>query len=204
MAYVLGYFAADGNMLKNKRGAHFIEFKSTDKELIERVRNLLGSDHKLSVLVPRPKSKHKLLYRLQIGSKEIYNDLIRLGFTPAKSNIMSFPSIKSDLFADFVRGYFDGDGHVGLSHYNRKNRGEQLFTTIISGFTSGSEKFLKVLHEVLKKYAGIRGGSLYHTAGYHLTFSVKDSEKLLDFLYKNAGNLYLARKREIFNIYYQK
>ena len=25
MAYVLGFFTADGNMIKNKRGAHFIE-----------------------------------------------------------------------------------------------------------------------------------------------------------------------------------
>jgi hypothetical protein len=30
MAYVLGFFTADGNMLKNKRGAHFIEFNTTD------------------------------------------------------------------------------------------------------------------------------------------------------------------------------
>ena len=34
MAYILGYFAADGTMIKNKRGAHYIEFQSTDKELI--------------------------------------------------------------------------------------------------------------------------------------------------------------------------
>ena len=33
MAYVLGYFAADGCMIKNKRGAHYIEFTSIDKRL---------------------------------------------------------------------------------------------------------------------------------------------------------------------------
>ena len=53
MAYVLGYFAADGAMIKNKRGAHFIEFHSTDKELIVSVRRVLHSDHKIGVRKPK-------------------------------------------------------------------------------------------------------------------------------------------------------
>lgn len=44
MAYVLGFFAADDNMLKNKRGAHFIEFQSVDKEIIEKIRNVLKTN----------------------------------------------------------------------------------------------------------------------------------------------------------------
>lgn len=31
MAYVLGFFAADGNMIRTKRGGHFISFHITDK-----------------------------------------------------------------------------------------------------------------------------------------------------------------------------
>jgi hypothetical protein len=30
MAYILGFFAADGTMIKNRRGAHFIELEITD------------------------------------------------------------------------------------------------------------------------------------------------------------------------------
>ena len=37
MAYVLGFFAADGTMIANNRGAHFIEFHSTDKQLLKQV-----------------------------------------------------------------------------------------------------------------------------------------------------------------------
>ena len=48
MAYILGYFAADGNMIKNKRGGYFIEFTSTDIELIRQTRHLLESNHKVS------------------------------------------------------------------------------------------------------------------------------------------------------------
>ncbi len=48
MAYVLGYFAADGSMLKNKRGAHFIEFTSTDLLLVEIVKSSTGSGHAIT------------------------------------------------------------------------------------------------------------------------------------------------------------
>lgn len=66
MAYVLGFFTADGSMIKNKRGAHFIEFEITDKDLLFRIRDLLGSNHKITT---RDRNK-SLSYRLQIGSKK--------------------------------------------------------------------------------------------------------------------------------------
>ncbi|TSC56528.1 MAG: hypothetical protein Greene071421_167 [Parcubacteria group bacterium Greene0714_21] len=36
MAYVLGFITADGALIKNKRGAKFIEIQSIDKELFIR------------------------------------------------------------------------------------------------------------------------------------------------------------------------
>ena len=48
MAYVLGFFAADGNMIINKRGAHFIEFQINDLELLKNIRRALNSDHKIT------------------------------------------------------------------------------------------------------------------------------------------------------------
>jgi len=64
MAYILGFFAADGNMLKNKRGAHFIEFNTVDKELLEKIKKTLRSDHKISAR--RRSEKWATCYRLQI------------------------------------------------------------------------------------------------------------------------------------------
>ena len=49
MAYVLGFFAADGCMIKNKRGAHFIEFHITDKNLLFAIRAAMRSNHKIAV-----------------------------------------------------------------------------------------------------------------------------------------------------------
>ncbi len=66
MAYVLGFFAADGTMIKNKRGAHFIEFDITDKEILLKIRKTLGSNHKISVRDRRyaRNNRLKLGYRL--------------------------------------------------------------------------------------------------------------------------------------------
>ncbi|PIP28260.1 MAG: hypothetical protein COX29_02045 [Candidatus Moranbacteria bacterium CG23_combo_of_CG06-09_8_20_14_all_35_22] len=48
MAYVLGFFAADGCMIKNNRGAYFIEFQITDKDILLKIKKLLGSNHKIT------------------------------------------------------------------------------------------------------------------------------------------------------------
>ena len=49
MAYVLGFFAADGNMIKNRRGAHFIAFYSNDKKLLIKIKVLLKASQKISL-----------------------------------------------------------------------------------------------------------------------------------------------------------
>ena len=200
MAYVLGYFAADGCMSKTKRGTHFIEFVSTDIELISKTRSLLQSNHKIS-LRKQKSPKWKIGYRLQIGSKEMYDDLIRLGFTPAKSMNLTFPAIPLEFVHHFIRGYFDGDGHVSIAHYFRKNRNKNS-VTIITGFTSGSKQFLDSLHKSLKRFAEISGGSLCYSSGYRLTFSVNDSKKIHDYLYSEANDLFLTRKKRVFEHYF--
>jgi hypothetical protein len=91
MAYALGLFAADGLMLRNSRGAHFIEFHITDKDILFQIRTALGSSHCVSEHKGRP--DHKTLYRLQIGSKMIFSDLKRLGFSQAKSTHLAFPDV---------------------------------------------------------------------------------------------------------------
>ncbi|MBU2109439.1 hypothetical protein KKB71_00555 [Patescibacteria group bacterium] len=197
MAYVLGFFTADGNMIKNKRSAHFIEFHITDKKLLEKIKKSLGSNHKISTRT-RDK-KWKLGYRLQIGSKEIFNDLLKLGLTQNKSKTILFPKIPQKYLSDFIRGYFDGDGHVSICTYQKNDR-KSLSTIIISGFTSGSKKFLEVLKKVLYNNAGLKGGTLcYSGRGWRLNYSILDSKKLYYYLYpKKLNNFFLNRKKKIF------
>jgi intein-encoded DNA endonuclease-like protein len=201
MAYVLGFFTADGNMIRNKRGAHFIEFQITDKDLLYKIRDLLKSNHKITER--RRSDKWKNSYRLQIGSKEMFNSLINLGLTPNKSKTIDFPEIPKEYFSDFVRGYFDGDGCVTICNYIRKERNNKKCRKLLSGFVSGSENFLKSLHEKLKFFSGIKGGSFYKNKGYRLFFCDEDSLKLYNFMYnKIKSGLFLERKKNKFENYF--
>ncbi len=195
MAYVLGFFAADGCMMENKRGACFIEFQITDKRLLEDIKTTLESDNKIS---SRKRAENfKRIYRLQIGSKQIYNDLLSIGFTPHKSGTLKFPAVPEEYLGSFVRGYFDGDGNVSFGKYVRSEGGVKRYV-FTSRFTSGSRLFLEELFSRLKEF--VNGGYIYKKErGYELVFAGRDSLALFDFMYNNVQcRLWLERKKRIF------
>lgn len=201
MAYILGFFAADGNMLKNRRGAYFVEFTNIDRDLLQKIKKLICPEHKISV---RKRGENcKTSYRIQIGSKKVYRDLVMLGFGKRKSKRLKLPQMPLEYFNHFVRGYFDGDGSVVVTKYKRADRKDKNYITILAGFTSGCGKFLKELHELFKRHSIINGGTFCYSQGYRLYFSVNDSLRLYNFMYKNCGDLFLIRKKKIFEKYFK-
>lgn len=204
MAYVLGFFVADGYMIKNKRGACFVDFTSTDRIILEKIRKVLGSNLKISVRKRR--EDWKPIYRIQIGSKKIHSDLSDLGITQNKSKTVVMPKVPNNLFSHFVRGYFDGDGHVYVGCYPRKDsKNRTQKTVIITGFTSASRKFLEALHQKLLTHKHVVGGTLYSSSrSFRLCFSAKDSKRLYNLMYgKLKDNLYLSRKKVVFEKYFK-
>ena len=204
MAYVLGFFTADGSMIKNKRGAHFIEFQITDKSLLEKIRELFGSAHKISVRKNGP-AEWKTIYRLQIGSKKMFGDLLTIGLAPRKTQRIKLPNVPKEYFSHFVRGYFDGDGNVTVCTYKRKTRNNKPVTILQSGFISGCKKFLEELKKRLLNLQVVKGGTLYYSSnGWRLFFSINDSKKLYRYMYngdENNNRLFLNRKKIIFEKY---
>lgn len=201
MAYVLGFFVADGSMIKNKRGAHFIEITITDRDLLKEIQKNLGSNHKISTR-KNINFNQKRVYRLQIGSKEIFNDLLKIGLSSKKSKRITLPNIPKNYFAHFVRGYFDGDGNVTVCTYKRNNTNKSS-TTLQSGFISGCRNFLQSLKDKLSELRIVRGGTLYYSNnGWRLFFSVNDSKNLYRYIYHELDNkLFLDRKKKIFEKY---
>ena len=59
MAYVLGFFAADGYMTLNKRGAHFWNIQITDKNILEGIKKAIKSKHKIRVRSRRKRNERK-------------------------------------------------------------------------------------------------------------------------------------------------
>ncbi len=202
MAYVLGFFAADGFITHNKRGANFWCIQITDKKLLEEIKRVIQAEHKISKRTRR--ENEKTIYRLQIGSIEMCDDLRRLGFSERKTKSLAVPHVPKKYFSHFVRGYFDGDGNVWVGHTHKDRNKPSL--TIRTMFTSCSVRFLISLHDRLMLF-GIRGGCIYNSKDNYsrLQFGSGDSLKLYDFMYNQGAffedSLFLERKKIVFEKY---
>ena len=200
MSYIVGFFAADGWLTLNKRGANFWCIQITDKKLLEGIKKTIKAEHKIGNRKRR--ENEKIIYRLQIGSKEMCDDLRKIGFTDNKTKNLVVPNIPKKYISDFTRGYFDGDGNVWIGYVHKKSKNPNL--TIRTMFTSCSLNFLERLHKKLQ-ISGIKGGYIYTSKDNYsrLQFSVTDSLKLYDFMYngQNTSTLFLKRKKDVFEKY---
>lgn len=195
MAYILGFLFADGNIVKTKRNTHFVGWYSGDHDLLFAMTHAMGSTHKIS----ERKSPTGCYYVLQIGSKELFEDLVKLGLTPNKSKRMQLPHIPEKYANDFIRGYFDGDGHVWSGYVNRKRKSPGLVLSV--GFTCASKDFLKNL-KILLSEKGLKGGYIYDIKNKkcsRLQYSILDALKLYKIMYNEPHNLFLPRKRSVFD-----
>lgn len=194
MAYVLGYFAADGCMYTNPGGSKFINFVSTDYEILEKVKKILDSRHRIG---PKKQSNPRCrpTFWLQIGSKEIYDDIGKLGLFPRKEHRLKTPNVPSMYFRDFLRGYFDGDGCVSYGYYKRKNRRSKVFTLTIR-FASSSREFLSDVKNRLVRSMDFKRGFITKSCGcFYLAYSKKDSIELFKYMYNKINDgFYLKRK----------
>lgn len=122
---------------------------------------------------------------------------------------MQFPNIPTGFLADFLRGYFDGDGSVHFTRYTRtKDHLQQI--DLRSNFTSGSRLFLTKLQNLLTQLLGLTPKKVYSyknkeypvNYNWRLGYGTKDTIKLLKFMYYPGCKLYLARK-EIYSHYHR-
>lgn len=197
MAYVLGFFCADGSMDLTKRGTYYFSIQICDQVLLESIRDVLESNHAISIRPGRGPERDK--YRLQIGSKEMCSDLMNLGIQTQKTQNLTLPKVPEKYLGSFVRGYFDGDGNVwtGTIHKERKTSMKSIHTV----FTSASGEFLKALQSRLGS-RGITGQVACRKTFYRLSYSILSSLKLYELMYTNLGtDLCLDRKKDIFESY---
>lgn len=211
MAYVLGFIFADGaieDVQKSSRTCYIsIITSSKDLNILEKIRTVMNSSHKFYKRQARIQtyadgkqylSKNCFIFR--IGSKLMYNDLLKLGVTPRKSLTILFPNIPLGYQSFFLRGYFDGDGCIHLI----KGKYPRLI------FTSGSFKFLEGIAKILSSKLRIPEKRIYSQIGnsgrscYRLHYNTQVSRKILEFMYKDLEKApYLERKFVIYQKYLQ-
>jgi hypothetical protein len=222
MAYVLGVLATDGCVSKNR-----FSLTSTDLELVEKVRNLLVSDHPIGVVHPKGWAR-KTQYILNVSSTELAKRLTDLGIGPAKSLTLRFPGMPQDCVRHFLRGCWDGDGSFYFESRPRGNTEtrNQILMNFRASLVSGSKRFvegiIEKIHDAgikpqrpLKPLAvGIRRGvqrfkyfrtiRMYETRrGRSVSYSLRlvgaNAISLARLLYDGVPeSMYLKRKYEIF------
>ncbi|WP_110520543.1 hypothetical protein [Herpetosiphon llansteffanensis] len=183
MAYVLGYWWADGMMrIKTNTGAHEIRMASNDLDHLEQLANSIGTKYHL-----RKVSQNSETFTVEFCSKEMYIDLLALGGTPRKSRTIGMPDVPDEYLSDFVRGVIDGDGTVGWN-------GDRPIVHLYSGSTL----FLGGFTQRIESLTGIPAPNLIaNRNNYYIKWSTIRARCLAMWLYRNNNGLMLARKAAI-------
>ena len=195
MAYFLGFFCADGH-LDTSRNTIYIQLHRKDDYILKNFHNFFDYN---GPLYYRPNSNS---VQFNIYSKEITQDLMDFGLTRHKSQELKWIEQTPDQYVShFVRGYFDGDGHVGLAQAHNPNN-KKLIIKLVS--TLPFIERLKI--EFQKNYGSECGSIVDNNTYYELVYTGSNHTKsFLDWIYKDSTEeTRLKRKYDIYNEFINK
>lgn len=187
-AYVLGFIFADGcNITSYRRLTIQLASKDTDQLIL--IKDALQYTGGIQYRTTKLGEKYFQASTLNVKSGKISNDLLVKGCGANKSLTLEWPNDKivpENLKWHFIRGYFDGDGHISRGNTS------QCYLCVSNHFGIGLLNFLKE--------NGING-RIVETKSKILRLLITkkiDSSKFLLRLYENSDNIRLSRKYDIF------
>lgn len=187
-AYAVGLLATDGNLSKD--GRH-INLTSKDEEQVQNLAKILNLTNKVTM----KKSSYtgiKKYYFLQFGNVKLFRFLLSIGLMPNKTKILGPLKIPDEYFADYLRGFLDGDGFTNSYWDTRWKHSYCLYT----GFTSASRSHLDWMQRKVEEIFGVSGKIKFSgKSTYHLTYAKQSSLILLEKMYYNARVVCLKRKK---------
>lgn len=197
-AYWLGFIYADGYIssdpLNGKSHYQFgITLSAKDKEHLEKFAKFIGYSEGVKEKISTRTgvdTTYKSV-KILISSKHLWETLNSYGCTPKKSLTLQFPSEnifkEKSLIRHFIRGYFDGDGTLGI--YENK-----CLLSVL-----GTEHFLSeiVKFNIYVKSIKNAGTSNHPNNAYKLSYNTREAFGVAYNLYTNS-NIYLNRKYDIF------
>jgi len=174
MAYVLGYWFADGCIFYDRaNNSYYFDLSSKDLAHLVKIRSLFSSNHKLNPQVDN-------MFRLRFASKGIFDDIVRLGGHPSKSFTALFPVMSSFFKQFFIRGYLDGDGHISV----KTNGYPELGFTGTENMLLGISKALPGPYNRLYKEKNI----------FRLRYYGDNAVIAMDLIYKENPAIFMERK----------
>ena len=190
LAYAIGLLASDGCM---SYPSNLVDLTSRDVEQLENYKKCLGISVMIGTKPGGNAYKGKKYSRVQFKNVMFYNFLTSVGLTPRKSKTIGALKIPTELFWDFLRGSFDGDG-TSYSYWDKRWKSSFMFYT---EFISASKVHIDWIREEIYNRIGVKG----HITGgvkssvYQLKFAKNDSLKVLNKMYHSPDVICLSRKR---------
>lgn len=188
LAYAVGLIATDGCLVGNGRT---VAFTTKDRELAETFLRCLHAEFRIS-LKGNGHSRTKRYCFVQVGDVLFYRWLQSTGITPRKSLTISSVSVPDNLFADFMRGCFDGDGSV-WTYRDKRWRSSHL---LVTSFASASLDFLTWMQGRAKDLLGANGDIQPSGKYFQLKYYKAETHKLMKKLYYAPTVPHLRRKRQ--------
>lgn len=193
-AYWLGFLMADGNIGNNE---HKLEMNlaAKDWEHMKKFQDFLHYTNP-EVRIREQYGRGTEQCRFSIRNLHIWSALNNKGCTPKKSLTLVFPDLSifktQNLVRHFIRGYWDGDGSLGI--YPVNGNPDRLIEEVS---VVGTESFLTSVacilgHPNIKPYS--KGE---YNKAFKLSFSSLTARKIMRYLYEGA-TIYLDRKYEIY------
>lgn len=206
-AYLLGFYAADGN-INEKRKTLRIHLQKQDSELVYLYKDIIAPDartftveeHKTTGRNGKEITAHES-FGVDIVSSELCNDLVNLGFGYRKSyEKLTMKKIPEDLKVHFIRGYFDGDGTI-IVWLSREEGKSDRVRGKFEICAKNNDLLLEIIEFFSKHNIKINLNYLKRDDMYRISISSRSEViKIFHLLYDNS-NFYLSRKFSKFNHY---
>ncbi len=187
-AYLLGYITADAHV--TGKVIHF-ECTYQDRELLEYAARQLCWSTTIHKRVRRTEPWRNPTATCDIGCVEMVDDLAKYNVVPLKQcQNFPLPELPRELYRDFIRGIFDGDGTCWLI----KGR-PQISICLDEVQAQQMEAILKDAGVITKLSNNIIDMNKYGENIYHLRITrKKDVQSFHDYIYYNNEVFRLKRK----------
>ena len=210
-AYLLGFIMSDGSV-NEERHTLSININKQDAEIFELFK-VISPDayikeqksYESKALVRGNSVKNDGSIRLQIASVILLEDLKKYGIVERKTyNQLFLPKISENLIRHFIRGYFDGDGHITYSvkEPNANNREINYRVTCNFGISAKTNNLLLEIQKwFAEKDINVNLNYIKRDDMYRLSVGARQTIKnIFNLLYNDSFN-YLSRKFNKFNYY---
>jgi len=202
MAYVLGYFTADGCLIGYRHKNSYaigrsVRISSKDKQILYDIARVI----EWSGPVREGRSNRKFgkyicktEYELVIGSKIMFSDLLALNLTERKSFTTTPPdNIPFDMLSHYCRGVIDGDGTIA----SRKEHSKKLAYLTVRMYSPNKDYAIWFNNSVADAVGVPRNTISWNKTCWGMKYSASKARLICDWLYSDS-TIQLDRKMKYY------